>query len=118
MPAPGGIQTPHLWIFITERHAESHLAVIVSITSLNEGKDQTVTLGREDHPFITHDSVVSYRHAKIVDCRQIEAQVTAKTVVPHTLCSATLLKLVQDGIFASDYTANKIVTFCRIALGR
>jgi hypothetical protein len=116
MPAPGGTETPHLWIFVTERDPETHLAVIVSVTTLNEGKDQTTFLRKGDHPFLTHDSVVSYRHAKIADCRQIDAQVQAKTVVPHTACSAKILKEVQDGLFASEFLAKKIVMFCRKAL--
>jgi len=118
MPAPGGIETPHLWIFVTERSPETHLAVIVSVTTLCEGKDQTTILRKDDHPFVTHDSVVSYRHAKIADCRQIDAQVQAKTVVPHTPCSAKILKEVQDGLFASESTAKKILTFCKKALNR
>jgi hypothetical protein len=118
MPAPGGSAIPHLWIFVTERHPETHSAVIVSVTTLAEGKDQTIILRRGDHPFITHDSTISYRHAKIVDCRQIDAQVQAKTIEPRTACTPKLLKEIQDGLFASEFTAKRILIFCKTALGR
>jgi hypothetical protein len=118
MPAPGGPVTPHLWIFVTERNPETHFAVIVSVTTLSEGKDQTIILRRGDHVFITHDSSISYRHARIVDCRQIDAQVQAKTIEPRAACTPKLLKEIQDGLFASQFTPKKIFNFCKTVLGR
>jgi hypothetical protein len=118
MPAPGGPDTPHLWIYVTERHATTHMAVIVNVTTLCEGKDQTVILRRADHPFLVHESIVSYGHARIVDCRDIDANIAAKSIVTHQPCSAKLLKEVQDGLFASEHTPRKVLTFCRVALGK
>jgi hypothetical protein len=118
MPAPGGTQTSHLWVFVTEREPVTHQAVIVSVTTLREGKDQTLILRKGEHPFLTHESVVAYRHARIVDCRVLDGNLAAGTIQGHETCSAKLLKDIQDGIFASQHTPNKVVSYCKIALGK
>ncbi len=58
MPAPGGSAVPHLWIVITEPTGNPPVVIIVNITTLQQGAEQTVILQRVDHPFIRHESVV------------------------------------------------------------
>lgn len=58
MPAPDGTATPHLWIVTTAPDPLSKRCAIVSVTTLRNSKDQTVTLRVGDHPFIRHDSTI------------------------------------------------------------
>jgi hypothetical protein len=74
MPAPGLGPTPHLWILLTEPAPE---CVIVSITTLREGKDQTVILQRGDHPFVRHQTCIFYGDARIVNVASIRGFVVA-----------------------------------------
>ena len=115
MPAPGGPDIPHLWIYVTERDAHTHLAVIVCVSTLREGKDQTTFLRKDDHRFIRHDSVIAYRYSKIIDCREIDAQIQAKTVEAREPCSGKILKEVQQGVTASEFTPKKVIQFCKAA---
>jgi hypothetical protein len=113
IPAPGAGITPHLWIVVTEPTHDTHVCVIVNLTTLRNSQDQTVALNRGDHPFIVHPSAVRYSDAQFADARRLRADVAAGTAVPRQPCSPELLTLVQDGISASPYTPQKIATFCR-----
>src|SRR5947207_10377227 len=113
MPAPGGVVTPHLWIVLTQPDPGTHLCAVVSATTLRNSKDQTVILRLGDHEFIRHDSTIFYRGAMIVDARRIESEIAAGLALSREKCTATMLKLVQDGVAASPFTGSKIVRFCR-----
>jgi hypothetical protein len=113
IPAPGSDVKPHLWIVVTEPNAETHLCIIVSVTTLRNNKDQTVTVRVGDHPFLRHDSVIFYADAQIVDSRQLRADLIARVAERREPFSAELLKLAQDGVLASPFTPNKVVSFCR-----
>ncbi len=94
LPAPAsGVGTPHLWILVTEPDPATHLCVIVSVTTLREGKDQTVILDKGDHPFIRHSSTVFFSDAMLADARRLEADIATGTALPHASCSPGLLKL-------------------------
>lgn len=113
MPAPGGPATPHLWIVITQPDATGWLCVIVSVTTLRYGKDQTVVLRPGDHPFIRHDSTVFFGDSRIVDARKLDALIEAGAAMKQEACPARTLKLVQDGLLASPFTPLKVARFCR-----
>jgi hypothetical protein len=51
-------RTSHLWIIITEPNSEQRFAV-ASFTSLKGAKDQTVILGKAEHPFLKWETCVS-----------------------------------------------------------
>ena len=92
MPAPGGVATPHLWIVVTQPDPQTHLCVIVSVTTLRNSKDQTIILRPGDHPFIRHDSAIFYGDAMIVDARRLDAEIAAGFALRRETCSqATLI---------------------------
>lgn len=103
---------PHLWVVVTAPNEKGEL-VIVSITTLRHDGDQTVILQRGDHPFIRHQSTVFFGDAMIVEVERLHQWIEAGIAQPQPTCTAELAKLIQDGIFASDYTPNKIIDFCR-----
>jgi hypothetical protein len=116
MQTPGsGNPIPHLWFIITEANSETSQCAIVSLTTLRGDKDQTVVLGRSDHSFISHPSVVHYTGARIVDMRLLVSLVAAKTIQQHRSCSPGILKLIQQGVSGSPFTPRKVVDFCRQA---
>jgi hypothetical protein len=118
MPAPGGTAIPHLWIVVTEPDPENSLAVIVGVTTLRRGADQTVILRRGDHPFLRHDSVVFYGDAQTADVGKMKKNIAAGTILRQQPCSRELLKLIQDGLLASEFTPQKIVRYCKRAWNR
>lgn len=116
IPAPGSPTPPHLWIVLTEPDPHTFECVIVSVTTLRYGEDQTVILQRGDNSFIRHQSVVYYADAQIVNARRLEACVVAGAAQRHEECSADILKLVQDGVLASPFTPNKVHDFAQARL--
>ena len=68
---------PHLWILVTDPHPESQKSVIVSVTTLRSHSDQTVILRKGDHPYILHDSVISYQDAQEFSVVKIQAKLIA-----------------------------------------
>ena len=112
MPAPGiSIRTPHLWIVVTDPPEENHMVVIVSITTLRHGAEQTVVLRKGEHPFIDRDSSVCYADARIVDVRDLEARAKAGHVKTHAPCPPKTLEIIADGILASELTPRKVQKF-------
>lgn len=112
IPAPGSDLTPHLWIIVTEPVQDTHLCVIVNVTTLRNSQDRTVTLSVGDHPFIRHQSSVRYSDGRFADVRRLRADLAAGTAARRDPCTPQLLRLVQDGIIASPYTPKKIVNYC------
>jgi hypothetical protein len=109
---------PHLWFIITEPDPESNQCVMVSLTTLRYGKDQTVILRAGDHSFITKDSIILFSDAMLVDANSITAQINAGTIRQHDDCSPEALRLIQDGLLSSPQTPNKFLALCRRAWGQ
>ena len=110
IPAPGAGGTPHLWIIATEPD-DDHLCIIVNFTTLRNSQDQTVSIMPSEHPFVTRPTSIRYSDARIADVRKLRADASTGLALPRERCSATLLKLIQDGLRASPYTPNKVIEF-------
>lgn len=106
---------PHLWIVVTDPNAAGLIA-IVSVTTLRNNVDQTLILRPGDHPLITHDSVVHFGDARIVEVKVIEAFAVSGTVKIMQSCSSALIGEIQQGLFACELTKNKVLAFCAAAL--
>jgi hypothetical protein len=115
-----GEDIEHLWIVITEPDADAN-AVCVSVTTRRSYSDTTVVLGVGDHPFITHESVIHYVDARILDLRKVQAALDARTRTficrSHKPCSEVLLARVQDGLLKSPYPTKGVKAFFRAARG-
>ena len=112
IPAPGSGVTPHLWIVVTEPD-DRGICIIVNLTTLRHGQDQTVTIAANEHPFVNRPTSVRYSDARLADIHKLRGEVARGLAVQKASCSSKLLKLVQDGVCASPYTPNKIVEFYR-----
>jgi hypothetical protein len=104
----------HLWILVTDPHQESQKVVMVNITTLRSHSDRTVILRKGDHPYILHDSVVSYQDAQELSVVKIQAQIDRGWPQCDS-CSDELLKKVQAGLLASPFTKKSIKAICQQA---
>jgi hypothetical protein len=118
MAVAGRSAKPHLWFVLTDPDPETGKVVIVSLSTLREGKDQTVILRRGDHPFITHESVIVYWDAQCVCADELRQASRNGLVKPHEPCADWLLKHIQDGLLASPFTSPKMAAYCRRRWGR
>ncbi len=103
----------HLWFVITGECELSGRCAIVSLTTLREGKDQTMVLDVGDHPFIKHPSIILYQDARLISMQRLDLWVAKQKIRTHKPCSAQMLRLIQDGLLGSDDTAGDVEDFCR-----
>ena len=99
----------HLWIVLTPP-TEGEV-VTVSVTTRRQKSELLVLLRVGDHPFIRHDSVVSYRYARIRTVDEIETALVNGTAKKREPVSAGLLKRMRDGLVESDFTPNGVRHF-------
>jgi len=85
-----------------------HLA---NLTSQQSHSDTTVILESSDHPFVQHPTVVYYADAKITDGKLLHDALTAGVFHAHQDCSVTTLQRIQEGLFNSPFTPNKVKAF-------
>lgn len=112
MPAPGiSSRIPHLWIVLSDPSEENQTVVIVSITTLRHGAEQTGVLRKGEHPFIDRDSSVCYADARLVDAGDLDVKAKAGQIKPHAMCPSKALEEVQAGILASELTPQKVERF-------
>lgn len=113
-----GVPSEHLWILISDPAPDTFLGVMVSVTTLRHGHDQTVILQVGDHPFITRPSAVYFGDARLFDTRRIDQDILVGNVQQLQCCSPSLLSLLQRGVLASPRTPNKILEVCRNAFAK
>src|SRR5437868_6761731 len=106
----------HLWIVLTEPNSV-RMVVIVNLTDFRNHKDKTTVLNVGDHPFITKESIVLFGDARIVSVQSLTAAITKGKglCTQKEVCSQDLLDRISKGIFASDFTPNKVIDFCHKA---
>ncbi len=97
------IQTPpndyHLFVAICPLKNGNMLCV--NVTTQHPHSETSCILKNGDHDFITHDSVIGYKHA-----REINPTIKAH-IIPKKSFSANILKKIQDGGLASKQLKNK-----------
>jgi hypothetical protein len=103
-------ETPHLWVIVTE---PDPLCAIVCFSTLRYSKDQTVVLRKGEHTFINRDTAVLYMYAEISNVDHLRQQIADGCASVHDSCHVDVLKIIQDGMFASPFTPRKIQNFCR-----
>ena len=108
----GGIN-PHLWIVITEPDGADGSCLIVSLTTLRYGKDQTVILRVGEHPFIQHETIVFYRNIRITTQKRLEEQVQNGEALLKESCPPETLTLIRQGVGASEFTPQKFLMYYR-----
>jgi hypothetical protein len=112
MPAPGiSTRTPHLWIVLTDPTAENSTVVIVSVTTLRHGADQTIILMPGEHPFVRRPSAVFYADALLVDVLELDDKAKLGHIQMREPCSAGTLANIRAGVSASDLTPQKVQRF-------
>lgn len=79
---PGVDANRHLWIVLSDVTIYPNEVMVVFMTSFRPGMDQTCSLDKGDHPFVTHKTTIAYGAAAVwkssalqtaFDCRKIVA---------------------------------------------
>lgn len=101
----------HLSIVCTGEKARPDFRLLVNITSIKTGKfyDATCVIKAGEHPFIRHDSYVSYRHSSQCTSSKIERSIERGIYVPKEDVSIELLKRIIEGFYLSEFTSPWVI---------
>lgn len=106
---------PHLWILLTSPDPDG-CAVVVNLTSLRPGADQSVKLSSNDHPYIHKPSVISFADARIANVVLLEKKIAEVGGHRERACSPQLLERIRSGALSSPNTPRKIKHYLQRAL--
>jgi len=101
--------TEHLYIVISP--IIDNKVLFVNVTTRKVSSDCSCTLGRGDHDFINHDSVINYGDALDAEVAKITEAIEQKIFKPHTPVSPVLLKKIQQGALSSPAFKPKFLKY-------
>ena len=104
---------PHLWVIITDPDGDPLLVVMVNMTSVRRGVDKTVLLKKGDHPFIKHNTAISYADAKITNADNLQYRINKGHFKKMAPLDKTILSRVQEGLLKSLRTPNNVLNYCK-----
>lgn len=95
----------HLFVLLNDPWGPANQVLIVPITSLKPTQcDKTCVLTAGTHPFIQHDSYVSYRHARVEPAEVLSRGVERNQFVDKGLLDDAVFARVVQGLRASRFT--------------
>lgn len=103
----------HLRFVLTDCDPATGRCVIVMVVSAKSYTDKTVVLRAGDHPFIEHESHVSYGDARYFTEQQLKKAQRLGQLVMQPDMSLQLLTRVRLGLLTSSRTIHEIKDFCR-----
>ena len=105
----------HTFIIISDPGADPDEVVIVNFTSYDAFyKDPSCQLGKDDHPWLKHDTCISYRDAKVVTDAELEEAKKLNLLIVLDPASDELLGKILAGAELTEELPGK----CRRVLER
>ena len=99
---------PHLRVVVTKPDLSERF-IVVNMTSMRAGADQTTVLKPGDHQLVRHESFVLYGASRMMTVTALEKEIQQGLAVRATLSfSGLTLKRIQAGILNSEFTPPKI----------
>lgn len=102
----------HLFAIVTDKCADDqHL--LVSFSTIKEGRfhDPTCVVAAGSHKFITNNSYVNYRFARIERADHLTKCVDGWMFTPNEDITEDLLARIQQGIVDSDFVAKRVFDY-------
>jgi hypothetical protein len=104
----------HLWIIVTPP-SEGEVVTVCMVTATKK-TERLVKLSTGDHPFVTHDSAISYGFSKIRTVADIQALLANGSARPRDPMPSPVLSRIQAGVIDSDFTPNGVRAFYRAVM--
>jgi len=117
MPITRKPKEAHLWILVTEPTTDGTCVTVNITTPTSRRADRTIILQKGDHPFIQHESIITYADAQFETVKDLQNYVSGGTAKPKQAISPRLLRRIQDGLINSPETPYKIRDFCKALWG-
>ena len=101
---PNDLHRLHLFVLMTPPGGPAQQVLMVPVTSKHEKSDGTCAITAGAHEFVTHDSVIEYRHARIEPVQKLLDGVKSGLFVEKSPVTAELFAKIHAGFFHSKYT--------------
>lgn len=98
------ILSGHLCIVIAEPSGIGDDVVVLYLTSRKLHSDTTVILTPKDHPFIKHETVISYADARIMTRESVMRRVAERDFQPHEPFRNDVYRVILKGLLDSPRT--------------
>jgi hypothetical protein len=95
----------HLWVVISDPEQDPDRVVIVNLTTLRSGVDESCIVRRGEHGFVSRDSVVNYAESRITRAEDLERLVQGGQLSPSADASENLLRRITEGLDRSKRIA-------------
>lgn len=105
----------HLFILLNDPHGEEQKVLIVSISTIREGRhyDGACRLFAGDHPFIRVDSWVVYAKARIETSSDLVKGVAQQVLIQHEPMPGEVFARICQGVLDSRHTPRYLKEFFR-----
>ena len=97
IPCDDSIQNPHIHIVISDSDVDPNNLLIISVTTLKVGREQSCILEPIDHPFIQHSSIINYGEAKIVSADDLSWNIKLNKIEQLKPIDANVLNRIRKG---------------------
>jgi hypothetical protein len=100
----------HLYIAIAQTSGIDYL--FVNVTSRRPNSESACVLfpGSDVPEFVVRESVIAYQFARQMNATELAGLITVGSPIPKGVCSATVLKQIQQGGLVSKRLKNKYKT--------
>ncbi len=99
-----GLIQAHLFVVVLEPQEHTNTTIIVNIETLRSRKqDQTTVLRAGEHEFITSDSFVNYRRARIVSADDLDRLIEEGEAKVKPAVDSKVLERICDGVLRSPF---------------
>ncbi len=99
----------HLWVVISDMNQSVDEIVIVNLTTYKDNGDNTCLLDKGDHPFVKHQTCISYRDARIVSLSKLNELENKEMITRQEALKDNILERVRAGAVGSLFTPLKIL---------
>ncbi len=103
----------HLWVVISLPQVDRDNVIMVNLTSHAANKDQSCIAGPADHPWIQHQSCVSYRDAKCVSEEKLDNLRDSGELIPQDHASDEFIRKLLDGANITNAMPGKCLEILR-----
>lgn len=100
----------HLQVVLTDPDTNEEF-VTTSICTRRSRMESLVVVKAGDHPFIRHESVAAYRHARIRQLSSVETAISIGAARHNERVSDSLLARICQGLVESDFTRNDVRSY-------
>lgn len=90
----------HLWVVVSDP-SQSEDVLIVNFTSWRADKDQACVLNPGDHPYITNQTCVNYKDAKLCKASALDSLIQNGQMQSHAPMNKTVLKKIREAVLDS-----------------